>query len=384
MTLQLVTAEGHESVPAIDFSRVLTGEPMFLPFLEYNDSEHKKYVANKSNRDLARTLWKMECLVLKCMDGRLDLTRWTKLLYGLVQSLRTPGGVFEAGHPLLRRRVLDLLEYASKVKGRHLLVVVAYHFSRSGSHLGCRFEKGDRAKVREFGRALSEAMSEIYGRNQAIYIVCFGMETDQEALIFEGVGSDTRSFSVADEDLFAQAYALNRLGDLYPGMASQVLGNLAGMAFRNSKHVVEVCRSRRSEEHLAHNEHGMLLGEGADFHHLHNDLLIISPVLSDLETPVRTALDINRRNFHKRWANLAQGGEARTSVQGILLIGSAYYRDDGPDRRSADAQARQHLEYQLKVLHASFPELVPAVTGICGAVDFRTRKFHLLEARTFS
>jgi hypothetical protein len=363
----------------LDFDAIIRGEELWQQFLSYNLEEHRKYVAGQEDRDLIRAIWEMECLVLKCMDGRNDLTRWTQLLYGLVQALRTTGGVFDPGHILLRNRIHGLMKYAQS-KQRYLIVIIAYHYSKSGQHLSCRFENGDRLAARMFARGLTEAIAAIYGRSLAVYPICVGMETDEEAITFEGV-EDGRSLPIATLDSETDVPAcMSRLYKLYPGMAEKVLKNLAEMAAKNYRHVASIRQDPKPDEALDHNEYGSLLGDGADFHHKPNELIILWPGVYDLAGPVRTSMEINGGNLLRRYNRLGEE-RYRHRVNGILLIGSAYFRDSGADERSAQAEAKANLDYQYKVLQASYPQLLPYVSGISGAVDFRTRRFHLDHTR---
>ena len=73
-------------------------------------------------RRLYRAQHPTEILVLKCMDGRLNLSLYTETPPGILQPFRNIGGKFDYGWPFFQELIRDGVNF-SVAKGRECLVI---------------------------------------------------------------------------------------------------------------------------------------------------------------------------------------------------------------------------------------------------------------------
>lgn len=345
-----------------------TGEATDLigGFLQHNQEQHRHFIdpTNTNSRQLFKSRFQMEQLVLKCMDGRVLFDRWAGLPPGVTRSLRTMGGRFEAGTPLLRDRILALMDRAV-VKGRCLLLITSYHFSSCGGHWGCRgFKEPEEARL--YARELATQLGDIYGKGEAVHPLCVGMNTDNESFVFEGLES-SEQFSIADQRVLDRAAFRNTLTELYPSMSGPMLRNLTEMAVWNWQHVQENTRPPCTE-HMDHGEAILWFGDGSDFYRRRNEAIIIWPGTRHSGHVVENAAKIIMENI-RSGRGIARGGKA-------LVIGSVGYSKEGAERRSAEVLAVEYLAHALGIIHARVPELKLHLSELAGVIDERTRLFH--------
>ena len=70
-------------------------------------------------------------VVLKCMDGRINIPVATNTPPGIIQPIRNLGGMFNLGWPHLGE-VLANYVHERVSTGRRVLMLITYHFSRGG------------------------------------------------------------------------------------------------------------------------------------------------------------------------------------------------------------------------------------------------------------
>lgn len=349
-----------ESSPLIDFVLQHNAEQSAL----YNSN------ANMGARRSKRGQWHMECVVMKCMDGRLDFSRWTNLPSGIVQSIRSMGGKFELGHPMLRNRLLSHQQYTWK-HGRSFLIVVTYHYSKSSNHLGCGGFDNRLHAARGFALELTEKIGKVFGRSEAVYAICVGLETDDEALVFESLDAKM-SLPVAMHSLSDEEYRL-MFADFYPGMSGRIIRNITEMAMGNRMHVEQVRANPRPIEMHDHRESIIWVGPGSDFFHEPNRAIIIWPGSNHVREAIALASRIVYQNLLR--------GKVGFSPE-ALLIGSATYKEEGADMDTAKLESQSYLELARDVIRSATPELEPYLRHMAGVVHLDTRRFcEVIEAR---
>ena len=92
-------------------------------------------------------------VVLKCMDGRINIPVATNTPPGIIQPIRNLGGMFNLGWPHLGE-VLANHVHERVSTGRRVLMLITYHFSKGDKHRGCagfcyRHRSGDCPHLRD-------------------------------------------------------------------------------------------------------------------------------------------------------------------------------------------------------------------------------------------
>ena len=125
-------------------------------------------------------------MVLKCMDGRINIPVATRTPAGIIAPFRNLGGMFNLGWPhlgeVLAQHVLDKV-----TRGRQVLVLVTYHYSRGDAKRGCAGFGYDRAAARAHTEEVRDQVAHTFGRaQQTVYPLVCGFETDEDALVLHG------------------------------------------------------------------------------------------------------------------------------------------------------------------------------------------------------
>ena len=268
--------------------------------------------------------------VLKCMDGRIDISVSTRTPVGILRPFRNLGGRFDLGWPHLGE-VLAHHVHQMVGQGRRVLIVITYHFSRGDPHRGCAgFGYDTRAAITHV-RQIKRQVEAVFGAGHAsVYPLVCGFETDEDALIVHGADDETldlAGLTLADrprlEGLLAPPAARHggvpTLGPCCPFCAaisttSTRCGRRRGAAGASSTSTTA--------------NGAICLGRGFDFLHSPNTALIIGPYSPDLAEPIRTAATIIA-------ANMAHG---RIADDGFLLLASAPFEEIGSDRAPGGAE----------------------------------------------
>ncbi|MCB1996032.1 MAG: hypothetical protein H6933_01035 [Burkholderiaceae bacterium] len=131
-------------------------------------------------------------LVLKCMDGRINIPVATQTPPGIIQPFRNLGGIFDLGWPHLGE---TLVAHVNKVvsAGRAGLVIVTYHYSKGDPARGCAgfHYCTDDARAHTF--QIREQVRALFGGGDVPTVcplVC-GFETDEDTLVLHGEQGDT-------------------------------------------------------------------------------------------------------------------------------------------------------------------------------------------------
>lgn len=344
--------------------------------LERNESQSAAFTSPDAQlrRRLYRAEHPTEILVLKCMDGRLNISLYTETPPGILQPFRNIGGKFDLGWPFFQELIRDGVNFPI-AKGREVLVMSSYHFSKGDHHRGCAGFGYDtnaaQAHAFELREQFNRAVGNVGSKGPAAYALTIGIETDEEALIFHGNGG--KELNVATLDA-----AINRedirilLDELYPDMSNRMLMDIIPLVEGNIRHVTKVRDSEKAPVDFEHREQVIAVGRGFDWLHLPNTALIVGPYSLAWPENVRVAGSIVQGNF----------AEGRIPKEpGVLLLIAALHRSEEGAFGAAlkKEKVRYMLDQSMRALQEGVPELVPHIHTLAGVVSADTRKLDLLD-----
>ncbi len=321
---------------------------------------------------LARRLYRAqhptEIIALKCMDGRLNLAVTTGTPPGIIKPYRNIGGKFDLGWPFFGRLILDDVEYAVS-KGRPVLVLSTYHFSKGDVHRGCAGYGYDTEAAKKGAARLREQFDGAFGGDhRAVDTIVLGIETDDDALVFHGEEGGVYDVSAHLDD--SPEAVQDALAALYPSMLGQSVSDLVPLALGNQQFV----RAKRSDGHsiatLQHGEQIIAVGRGFDWLHLPNRALIVGPYDPNWEHAVATAGSIVLANMKEKRV---------PEKEGALLLVSAPFRSVGADKGVAIEKTLFLARESERVLRERVPQVMKKLRILVGVVDLNTRNFHVLR-----
>jgi hypothetical protein len=268
-------------------------------------------------------------MVLKCMDGRINIPVATQTPPGIIQPFRNLGGIFDLGWPHLGE---TLVNHVQKVvsAGRQGLMMITYHHSKGDPARGCagfHFRTED-ARAHTF--QIREQVRALFGHGDAptIYPLVCGFETDEDALILHGLDGTTLAMAELDPDEADQLP--QRLAALLPDLPAPMRADLLPLLRGNLAHIARLRAAGERPLDIEHREWMLCIGRGFDWLHTPNLALIIGPYSPNLEGPILQAADIVR-------ANMEAG---RIPDDGFLLLTSVPYEQVGVDRARAVLKSR--------------------------------------------
>ena len=299
-------------------------------------------------------------LVLKCMDGRINIPIATNTPPGIIQPFRNLGGMFNLGWPHLGE---TLVEVVGKVvsAGRRALVITTYHYSKGDPKRGCAGFDYDTAAARAHTFEIKGEVEAIFGVGHGtVYPLVCGFETDEDAILVHGHdGAILNMAELTDAD---REELPRRLAALLPDMPNQVRADLLPLLLGNLDHIAEVRRITRALD-VEHREWMICIGRGFDWLHMPNLALIIGPYSPDLADPIRKAAAIIESNMRA----------GRIPADGFLLLASAPYDEIGVDKARAMLKSRFMAEFAAEVIHAEFPALAARMSVRTTVMSWQTR-----------
>ncbi len=316
-------------------------------------------------RELYLAKYPTAIIVLKCMDGRINIPVATSTPPGIIQPFRNLGGMFDLGWPHLGE-VLAAEVHRMLAAGRQILIFITYHFSRGDDSRGCGGFDCNTAAALAHCRQIKKQAEFIFGaRHGTIYPLLCGYETDEDALILHGANDELLDLSTT---LAADIPSLDRkLGLMYPDMCEQMQHDLLPLLKGNIKRIAEVRKTCRLLD-IEHREWMICLGRGFDFLHTPNLALIIGPYSPDLADPIRKAAGIIENNMRA----------GRIPDDGFLLFTSVPYEGIGMDRARAELKSRFLADFATQVIDSDFPQLVKRMHTQMGVLSWRSRALELL------
>ena len=302
--------------------------------------------------------------VMKCMDGRIHIPWATKTPLGIIHPFRNLGGIFDLGWPYLGEVLNTTLQNAVN-KGRRVLLLITYHYSKGASQRGCAgFDYNRDAAIKHTYR-IKRQVEEIFGSaHQTVYPVVCGFETDLDALILHGEQGTLDLSSVSDNP---SETLIPELMGLFPDMPRQIMMDFLPLIQGNIAHIKEIRDSDRQLD-IQHREWAICIGRGFDFFHVPNVALIVGPYSPDLSNPVGKAAAIIRSNMI----------EGRIPDDGFLLLTSSPYQEIGVDRARAILKARFLSQFAAEVIIKAFPDLHPKMILYTAVLNWETRDLEVI------
>ncbi len=304
-------------------------------------------------------------VVLKCMDGRINIPVVTNTPPGIIQPFRNLGGMFDLGWPHLGE-VLASHVQRMVTDGRRVLILITYHFSKGEAQRGCAGFGYDTAAAIAHTRDIKRQAEQIFGhRRGTVYPLICGFETDEDALLLHGVDDQQLDLALITEEQYPSLG--QRLTALYPDMPDQMHYDLLRLLQGNLQWIAQVRNSCRLLE-IEHREWMICLGRGFDFLHTPNLALIIGPYSPDLADPIRKAAGIIEANM--------QAG--RIPNDGFLLFAAAPYDEIGVDRARAELKSRFLGDYAATVICSDFPLLAERMHRKTAVLSWHSRELEIL------
>ena len=304
-------------------------------------------------------------MVMKCMDGRINIPIATGTPRGIIQPFRNLGGMFHLGWPHLGELVQSAVEKVVR-QGRQVLMMITYHYARGDTRRGCAGFNYRTEDALVHTRGLRDEFSSLFGsQHQTVYPLVCGFETDEEALVLHGPGSEV--LNLADVQPADLASLPGRLLQLLPDMPAQVRHDLLPLLEGNVAHIAALRQVERKLD-IEHREWIIFVGRGFDWLHLPNQALIIGPYSPDLAHPIRQAAGIIQ-------ANMRAG---RIADDGFLLMSSAPYEDIGVERARAALKSRFLARFAADVIRREFADLGPKMSVRESVLNWQHRAPELL------
>ncbi|MBF0399238.1 MAG: hypothetical protein HQL90_00570 [Magnetococcales bacterium] len=308
-------------------------------------------------------------VVLKCMDGRINIPFATNTPTGILMPFRNLGGIFDLGWPhmgeVLAHHVLRMTN-----SGRRVLILITYHWSKGDPERDCAgFHYNTESAIAHTYEIRRQVEYIFGGDHRTVYPLVCGFETDEDALVIHGNnGTNLNLATVAAAD----AVTLEpQLTAILPDMPVQMRADLLPLLYGNLEHIAVVREQlRRQERQLSveHHEWMICLGRGFDFLHTPNLALIIGPYSPDLADPLRKAAAIIENNMKA----------GRIPDDGFLLLAAAPYDEIGVDRARAELKSRFLASFASKVLREEFSNLAAKMTKRAAVLDWNTRTIEQL------
>lgn len=306
-----------------------------------------------------------DIIVLKCMDGRINIPVATQTPPGIISPIRNLGGMFNLGWPHLGE-VLANHVHGVVSRGRRVLMLITYHFSKGDKHRGCAGFCYDTDAAIAHTYAIKEQVEHVFGRGHGtVYPVVCGFETDEDAIILHGINGDTLEVATLDSQ---QTHTLGRrLGSLFPDMPDQVRQDILPLLLGNMAHVSQMRQTQRALN-IEHREWMICLGRGFDFMHTPNLALIIGPYSPNLDDPIRKAAGIIESNMKA----------GRIPDDGFLLLSSAPYAEIGVDKARAELKSRFLSEFAAEVIRNDFPSLADKMHIDTAVLNWGSRALEMI------
>lgn len=319
-------------------------------------------------RDLYRAKHPTAIMVLKCMDGRINIPIVTGTPPGIIQPFRNLGGMFDLGWPHLGEVISGHVQQMVK-EGRRVLFFITYHFSRGSVQRGCAGFNYNTAAALGHTGCIKQQATQIFGANHtAVFPLICGFETDEEALLLHGKDGQVLDLSTIPE---SQAATLGeRVSELYPEMQEQMKDDLLRLLRGNMEWIAQTRKAARSLE-IEHREWMICLGRGFDFLHTPNLALIIGPYSPDLADPILKAAGIIE-------ANMADG---RIPDDGFLLFTSAPYDEIGIDQARAELKSHFLASFAHDVINTQYPDLAKKMRTKSAVISRYSKDLTILDSQ---
>ena len=336
--------------------------------MEHARSHSSSY--SKPDSWMARTRYLAEhptdMVVLKCMDGRINIPVATKTPMGIINPFRNLGGMFNLGWPHLSEVISNHLQSVIN-DGRRAMIVITYHYSKGDPLRGCAGFNYDTEAAKAHTYQIKQQMEQVFGlEHSAVYPVVCGFETDEDALILHGSNGEKLDMSTLSLD--ERDTLMPRLEMLFPDMSMQMRRDLLPLAAGNLEHIADARKQMRQLDNY-HREWMICVGRGFDFLHFPNLALIIGPYSPSLAEPIDKAAGIIENNMAK----------GRIPDDGFLLLASAPYQEVGVDRARAELKSRFLCDFAAEQIRHGHPQLADKMHIRTAVLNWQSRALQLLD-----
>lgn len=306
-----------------------------------------------------------EIAALTCMDGRLNLPEVTNTPVGIIKTFRNLGGDFDLGWPYFGALVQQWVNGAMS-RDHDAIIIAAYHYSKSDTHLGCAGWGCDTNKAKTASMKLRAQCERVLGGGRStVYPVVIGFETDEDELIIHG--KDGGEINMVEELETSESDLAAKLKELFPDMKEQMVNDLLPLLVGNIEHVKDVQKGKRTTLEASHGEQIMGIGCGLDWLHLHNKALLIGPFSLRFRKPLSEAAGVLLDNLNS--------GRI-PKEDGVVVLISAVYRDEyGTEKNMASEKACSLARMAEETIAERVPDLLPYTQFLVGVVDLDSRKF---------
>ena len=308
--------------------------------------------------------------VLKCMDGRINLSVATQTPAGILMPFRNLGGMFNLGWPHLGEILTQHVQHMVQ-DGRRVLMLITYHWSKGDVKRGCAGFKYNRQASMDHTSQIRDQVSTLFGTaHQTVYPLVCGFETDLEAILLHNAQGQTLDMAEACD--WSEEKIGAALAQILPDMPIAMRADLLPLLMGNARHVRSVreqMAQRERELAIDHREWVICLGRGFDFLHTPNLALIVGPYSPDLAHPIKTAAYIIQSNMDA----------GRIPDDGFLLLASVPYEAMGVERARAELKSRFMAQFAADVIAEAYPRLAEKMHHCTAVLDWQARKLDVLE-----
>jgi hypothetical protein len=308
-------------------------------------------------------------VVLKCMDGRINIPVVTGTPPGIIQPFRNLGGMFDLGWPHLGEVLAGHVQ-RMVAAGRQVLILISYHFSKGDPKRGCAGFGYNTEAALAHTRIIEQQAIQIFGAGHTtVYPLICGFETDEDSLVLHGANGELLNLATLNAQQSASVG--QRLAVLYPDMSDQMHADLLRLLQGNLDWIAEVRSNTRPLE-IEHREWMICLGRGFDFLHTPNLALIIGPYSPELADPICKAAGIIEANMRAD----------RIPDDGFLLFTSVPYEEIGVDQARAELKSRFLSAYATEVIRKHFPALAERMHSKTAILSWRSRELDILTGQS--
>ena len=249
-------------------------------------------------------------------------------------------------------------------RGRKVLFLITYHFSRGDKHRGCAGHDYDKKKAIQSVIAFKEQIERIYGADHRIVcpVIC-GFETDFDALILHGDNGGIADLSELEDSSETNVKSL--LTDIFRKMPQDILRDFVPLVQGNIRHIAEIKTRNRAIIDVQHKESVLAVGRGFDWLHEPNRALVIGPYQPNLDDAIRVGLKVILSNFE---------GRRIQKKDGFIALASATYVEAGVKGNRAKERAI-FLKNMIKgIIDNDFPVLRNLAHLMAVITDLNTQK----------
>lgn len=338
--------------------------------LGVNEKHSKLFVETRIDRQLYRENHPTEICAFKCMDGRINIPLMTNTPLGIIKPYRNLGGIFDLGWKLLGLDLMNWVQYGV-TKRRKSLIMITYHYSMGDKHRGCKGCNYDTPAAVALTLNLYKQVRRVFGMNSSVvYPIVVGIETDTDAFILHPQDPTDKNLVYLSGEMSADRnFVVGLINDLYPDMDTNIKNDLLPLLQGNIAHIKEVKASNRHLDDMNHREWVIGVGQGFDWLHEANTVLLVGPWDQDMSNAINKALGIIADNMKSK----------RSKDDGFLVLNSTTFREVGIDQNRATEGANLYRKYVRKIIKESYPELLPKARFLSVTVDENTRKLNLVS-----